>query len=79
MKEMEMVSDLESPGQSQLPLSIPPRAESEIPASESDLIPTGVSSKRQLEKRGSEATPSGQGAEEENDEESAALLGSKEV
>ena len=77
--EMELVSDPESAGESHLPVSIPPRIESEIPASENDLIPAESLGDHQPDSRGSEARPTGQASEEENDEESAALLGSKEV
>ena len=78
-KEMELVSDPESAGETQLPLSIPQRIESEIPASENGLIPAESPSERQPDKMGSGTRPSEQRSEEEDDEESAALLGSKEV
>lgn len=75
--EMELIEDPVGQDKSHLPSSIPPRIESEIPATENDFIPTHPPSNHQRDNRRLEA--GGEGSGEEEDEESAALLGSKQA
>ncbi len=75
--ETELVSGSGQKGH--LPGSIPARIESEIPASENDLISTVPLGNRHDDSGLSEGANPGRGSEEEDDEESAALLGSREV